>query len=233
LGRTEVTVGQFRAFTEATGYRTDAEREGWSFVCCASKPLAATWRSRNYWERRQGASWRNPGFPQSDDDPVVEMSWQDAAEFCKWLSSETGQDYRLPSEAEWEYAARAGSQADSVSDVDGAGWHRDNSELRTHPVGKKQPNAWGLYDTLGNAWEWVADVWSANYGGAPADGAARREGGTAMPHVAAGEGRPLRGGAWGLERETLRFTDRPGFGLHQSCNNSGFRIARSIPQTGE
>jgi len=228
-----VTVGQFRAFTEATGYRTDAEREGWSFVCCASKPLAATWRSRNYWERRQGASWRNPGFPQSDDDPVVEMSWQDAAEFCKWLSSETGQDYRLPSEAEWEYAARAGSQADSVSDVDGAGWHRDNSELRTHPVGKKQPNAWGLYDTLGNAWEWVADVWSANYGGAPADGAARREGGTAMPHVAAGEGRPLRGGAWGLERETLRFTDRPGFGLHQSCNNSGFRIARSIPQTGE
>jgi formylglycine-generating enzyme required for sulfatase activity len=228
IGRTEVTVRQFRAFTTATGYRTDAEKEGWAWTCCSTRPPESGWRSRGYWERREGASWRNPGFSQSDDDPVVAISWHDAAEFCKWLSAETGQNYRLPSEAEWEYAARAGAETDTVTDAGEAGWYRDNSGLRTHPVAQKQANAWGLYDTLGNAWEWVADVWAVDYSGAPTDGSARSEGGSASAHIEAGDGRPLRGGAWGLERETLRYTDRPAFGSHQRCNNSGFRIARSV-----
>ena len=228
LGQTEVTVALFRAFTDATGYRTDAEKEGWTWVCCTAKPLAATWRSRGYWERREGANWRNPGFPQTGNDPVVAISWQDAVEFCKWLSTETGRTYRLPSEAEWEYAARSGRTAESPADPDQAGWHRDNSGLKTHPVARKQPNAWGVYDMLGNAWEWVADVWAQDYTGAPADGSPRRDGGSPFQGLDAGEARPLRGGAWGLEREMFRYAGRPPFGLHQSCNNSGFRVARSL-----
>ena len=164
LGRTEVTVRQFRTFTQATGYRTDGEKEGWSWVCC--------------WAKREGVNWRNPGFSQSDDDPVVALSWHDAVEFCKWLSAETKQEYRLPSEAEWEYAARAGNQAEYPTDLDQAAWYKENSEGKTQPGAQKQPNAWGLYDVLGNGWEWVADVWSQDYRGAPADGSARRDGGS-------------------------------------------------------
>ncbi len=227
LGKTEITIRQFRAFTEATGYRTDAEKENMGWVCCWSKPEAATWQSRGYWRRREGANWRNPGFTQSDDDPVVEISWQDAVEFCKWLSAETRQTYRLPSEAEWEYAARAGNDGEAPTELEKVAWFIDNSELRTHPVSAKRPNSWGLYDMLGNAWEWVADVWSEDYTGAPADGSARREGGSAFGKLGVGAGRVLRGGGWGLERGEARFASRPVFGLNDRCNNSGFRVARS------
>jgi formylglycine-generating enzyme required for sulfatase activity len=212
LGRTEVTVRQFRAFVQATGYRTEAEKEGWAWVCC--------------WSKRDGASWLNPGFPQSEDDPVVALSWHDAVAFCKWLSAETAQEYRLPSEAEWEYAARAGSQAEIPSDPDPAAWYKDNSDGRTHPVAQKQPNAWGVFDMLGNGWEWVADVFSEGYAGAPTDGSARRDGGSAGRSFTAGDGRALRGGAWGLGREALSLAGRAPFGSHERCNNSGFRIAR-------
>ncbi len=214
LGRTEVTVKQFRAFVEATDYRTDAEKEGWTWICC--------------WSRRDGVDWRSQGFPQSDDDPVVALSWHDAVAFCKWLAAEAGQEYRLPSEAEWEYAARAGTDAEYPAGLEQAAWYKHNSEGKTHPVGRKQPNAWGLYDMLGNAWEWVADVWSESYSGAPADGSARLDGGTGHKSFAPGDGRVLRGGAWGLPGTALRFAERPPFGSHERCNNSGFRIARSV-----
>jgi formylglycine-generating enzyme required for sulfatase activity len=233
VGRTEVTVRQFRAFTEATGYRTDAEKEGWLWVCRGSKEKGAGWRSRDYWSKAERASWRNPGFSQSDDDPVVALSWHDAVEFCKWLSRETGHEYRLPSEAEWEYAARAESQMEHPSDLNQVAWYKDNSEAKTQPVARKQPNAWGLYDMLGNSWEWVADVWSDDYTGAPTDGSARLDGGSPHSGFAAGDGRPLRGGAWGLERAELRFAGRPAFGSHQRCNNSGFRIARSFQRPAQ
>ncbi len=217
LAKTEVTVRQFRTFVAATGYRTDAEREGWTFLCC--------------WSKEEGANWRKPGFPQSDEDPVMALSWSDAQEFVKWLSKETGDDYRLPSEAEWEYAARAGSQADFPADVDAYAWYSQNSEGKSHPVGQKQPNAWGLYDMLGNAWEWAADVWANDYTGAPTDGSARRDAGTAGRGFGVGEGRPLRGGGWGLGRGAMRFDQRAGFELHNRCNNSGLRVARSIQGT--
>jgi formylglycine-generating enzyme required for sulfatase activity len=214
LGRTEVTVRQFRAFTTATGYQTDAEKEGWTWVCC--------------WSRLEGGSWRNPGFPQSEDDPVVALSWHDAVEFCKWLSAETGQQFRLPSEAEWEYAARAGIQEEYPPDLDVTAWYQANSQGKTHPVARQEPNAWRLYDMLGNAWEWVADVWSENYAGAPTDGSARRGGGGPYKAIVAGDARILRGGGWGLPRAGLRLAARPPFALHDRCNNSGLRIARSV-----
>jgi formylglycine-generating enzyme required for sulfatase activity len=228
MGRTEVTVRQFRAFTEATGYKTEAEREGSAWICHGSKDDTVVWRSRGYWTAENGRSWRDPGFPQTDDHPAVALSWIDAVEFCKWLSSETGDQYRLPSEAEWEYAARAGSKSEP-SDLNQVAWYKVNADVRSHPVGEKKPNAWNVHDMLGNAWEWVADIWSENYSGAPTDGSARLDGGTGVGPLAPGDVRPLRGGGWCLESAESRFSARAGFGLHQRCNNSGFRVARSFP----
>jgi len=158
----------------------------------------------------------------------VAISWQDAVEFTKWLSRETGAQYRLPTEAEWEYAARAGGQAQESADLSAEAWYKVNSGGKTHPVGQKKPNAWGLYDMLGNAWEWVADFWWEDYSGAPADGSARLGIGSPIGALKAGEVRLLRGDAWRLERAEARYASRPPFGLHQRCNNSGFRIARTI-----
>jgi formylglycine-generating enzyme required for sulfatase activity len=228
LGKTEITVAQFRAFIEATGYKTDAERENPAWVCLGPQGGSAGWRSRGYWKTVEGASWRNPGFAQADDHPAVAISWNDAVEFTAWLSRKTGQEFRLPSEAEWEYAARAGSTDAGPADLGQNAWNRDNSNGATHPAGRKQSNAWGLYDMLGNAWEWVADVWRSDYAEAPADGSARMNGGTAFDRYKVGEVRLLRGGAWCLEAAESRFASRPQFGASQSCNNSGFRIARTV-----
>ena len=228
LGMTEVTVRQFRAFTEATGYRTDAEREGDTWICHWSADGSTSSQRRGFWSMEKGINWRNPGFSQSDDDPVVATSWFDATEFCKWLSKETGGQFRLPTEAEWEYAARAGAEGEQPSGLGDVAWYNVNSNGSTHPAAGKKPNAWGLYDMLGNSWEWAADVWSNSYTGAPSDGSARVDGGSPVGPFAAGDVRPLRGGAWCLESGDSRFSARPGFGLHQRCNNSGFRIARTV-----
>lgn len=233
LGRTEVTVTQFRAFINATGYKTDAEKENPAWVCNGPQQPNAGWRSRGYWTAAEGTNWRNPGFTQEGDHPVVAVSWNDAVEFARWLSRETGQEFRLPSEAEWEYAARAGSDAAGPSDLGRVAWHRDNSNRGTHSVALKQANPWGLVDMLGNAWEWVADVWRSDYAGAPVDGSARVDGGSAFGRLQAGELRVLRGGGWCLEAGESRFASRPQFGASQSCNNSGFRIARTIPNGPE
>ena len=110
----------------------------------------------------------NPSDPVGDDLPVVNVSWQDAQEFVKRLSEETGQTYRLPTEAEWEYACRAGSTGlfhfgnDTAQLADYA-WCKSNSEGRLHPVGQKKPNAWGLYDMAGNTWEWCEDWWDPEF----------------------------------------------------------------------
>ncbi len=160
LGQTEVTRQQFQAFIAATGYRTDAEMLGF-----ASFPKNLGWYSG------PGISWREPGFPQTGQDPVICLSWFDAQEFCAWLSRQTGRTFRLPSEAEWEYACWAGQlEAPSLEAIPSGSWFRYNSEGRTHPVAQKRPNAWGLYDMLGNAWEWCLDGWEGNYEGAPSDG---------------------------------------------------------------
>jgi len=182
LGRIPVTVGQFRAFINATGYRTQAEVEG----------TAHQWTQKD-WLPVAGLNWRNPGFAQTDEHPVVCVSWNDAMAFCGWLSGKDGRAYGLPTEAQWEYACRAGATTlwnfgDDESRVGEHAWFCENSGGTTHPVGRKKPNAWGLCDMHGNMYEWCDDWFAADYYGvSPADDPQGPPG---------GEGRVLRGGCW-------------------------------------
>ena len=148
IGVTEVTVEQFRLFVEQTGYVTDAEKHGWAFVT-----------GERDWHFELLLDWRHPGYLQTDREPVVCLGWYDAVAFCRWVSVKTGYSIRLPSEAEWEYACRAGTTGDHAGSLGEMGWYAWNSAGRTHPVAQKKPNAWGLYDMQGNAWEWVQDLY--------------------------------------------------------------------------
>lgn len=132
----------------------------------------------------------NPSnFTDEPTLPVESVSWLEATDFCKRLSALTGKIYRLPSEAEWEYACRAGSTGDYAGDANAMAWHSGNSGGRTQPVGQRQPNGFGLYDMHGNVWEWCADTHHYFYQGAPADGSAWMSGGK-------GDLRMIRGGSW-------------------------------------
>ena len=229
LAISEVTVRQFRAFVQATRYKTDAEISGHSFACC--------------WRPKLGITWQYPGFLQNENEPVVTISWNDAVAYCRWLSEETDEKYRLPGEAEWEYVCLAGNKNDPNHPLDSMAWYSDNSEGRTHVVATKKGNDLGLFDMRGNAWEWTQDVYHENYIGAPEDGKPWLSGGSEAQrgYLKPGEGRVLRGGAWGLTENMhpvsydLRISSRPVFGYNESCNNSGFRLARSIsvPPPGE
>jgi formylglycine-generating enzyme required for sulfatase activity len=117
------------------------------------------------------------GYPDTENNPVETVSWYEAREFCTALSAITGRTFTLPSEAQWEYACRAGtttlySWGDSDSLIGDYAWWSNNSSSQTHPVGTKLPNPWGLYDMQGNVWEWCLDSWHTNYCGAPTDGSA-------------------------------------------------------------
>jgi formylglycine-generating enzyme required for sulfatase activity len=136
----------------------------------------------------------NPSDFKGDDLPVEQVSWVDVQEFIKKFNEKEGADkYRLPSEAEWEYACRAGTTTrysfdNSKSKFGYHGWYVNNSDVETHTVGQKKPNSWGLYDMHGNVWEWVQDEWHDSYDGAPADGSAWEVGDGAV--------RVYRGGCW-------------------------------------
>jgi len=154
----EVTLNQFAVFAGRAEYRTDAERDG----------QGAAGRLNGKWiEQAPQFNWRAMGYERDGDEPVVNVSWNDALAFCEWLSKTEKAKYRLPSEAEWEYACRAGSTnafywgADAARKFEFA-WTGGNSGGQPHPVGALLPNAWGLHDTLGNAYEYCADSWSTN-----------------------------------------------------------------------
>jgi len=144
LGVYPVTKGQFAAFVSDADYETEAE------------------------QARDKQTWRDPGFVQTDDDPVVCVSWNDSVKFCEWLSRKEKKTYGLPTEAQWEYACRAGtttaySFGDEPQMLGDYAWYGDNSGGRTHPVGSKQPNPWGLYDMHGNVLQWCADYYDQKY----------------------------------------------------------------------
>jgi formylglycine-generating enzyme required for sulfatase activity len=179
LGQFEVTLGQFRQFCEATGYETEAERDGtggWGYEPDTGKCVG----------RRPQYNFRQVGFPQSDDHPVLNVTFRDAVAFCSWVSKKEGQRYRLPTEAEWEYACRAGSTTrfhfgddpaelpryayvvnvpgrDEFAHVQHQVHFLRPGESLTAKVGSRLPNAFGLYDMLGNVWEWTNDWHSDDY----------------------------------------------------------------------
>lgn len=155
LGKFPVTRGQFARFVQETNFRTEAEKGTSGGFGLENGKLV----------QKKEYTWRNPGFPQTDDDPVVIVTWDDAKAFTGWLSRKTGTQFDLPTEAQWEFACRAGTRNATfvgAPQPDAVAWHRGNSELRTHPVGQKALNPWGLGDMQGNVWEWCAD-WYAPY----------------------------------------------------------------------
>jgi eukaryotic-like serine/threonine-protein kinase len=227
LGTREVTVGQFRQFVEETGYRTEVERASQGGI--GYDPRARTFR------RGHAYTWRNTGWEQTDDHPVVNVTWNDAVAFCKWLSRAEGRTYELPTEAEWEYACRAGTATafwvgNDLEDLpgianvaDGTARVKFQSGTMTRgvdgfafsaPVGRFRPSAWGLHDMHGNAWEWCADWYS------PYDTEETRD----PKGPALGRERVLRGGSWYGDvthcRSARRFRATPDTG-HV---NFGFRI---------
>jgi formylglycine-generating enzyme required for sulfatase activity len=172
-----------------------------------------------------------PTLPYGDEargfgkgrQPAVDVTWHGAMAYCRWLSERTGKTYRLPTEAEWEYAARAGSTTrysfgDDEASLDEHGWSLSNSERSTAPVAGKKPNAWGLHDMHGNVWEWCLDGWgiSSNYPSAA----------VIDPYVSSGAFRVIRGGGWGGFSGFCRSARR--VGLDPSLRSSeqfGFRVA--------
>ncbi len=212
LGVYEVTRGQFRSFVDDTSYKTEAEKNGKGGVG-VDRATGKAGVNPNF-------NWRDMGWDQTDDQPVINVSWNDAAAFCAWLSRKEGKTYRLPTEAEWEYACRAGSeQAFSFGADPGLigqfAWNKENAGLHTHPVGRLKPNPWGLYDMHGNVWEWCADYYQP-YQAAPQ---------TDPEGPATGAERIVRGGSWGYAAEVCRAANRykePA----GNCNwNFGFRAA--------
>ena len=236
LARTEITVGQFRAFILATGYETDARREGYSHIYADSTGRVT---------RRKGITWRNDfaGHDALDSHPVLHVSWHDASAYAAWLAEATGLPYRLPSEAEFEYAIRGGTEtpywwgdgspASPVTNLAGEGditrrrrtWDEPFADYSDGywgpaPVGSFVTNPFGLYDLGGNVAEWVEDCWHGSYTRAPRDG-------RAWVNVGC-DRRVVRGGFWGSSPKRSRSAFRLAGSPDQRGPHLGFRVARSL-----
>ena len=207
VGVYEVTREEYGAFVEETGHAGGSGCYVWT---------------GSEWKDRQDVGWRNPGYAQTGRDPVVCVNWEDAQAYVEWLRGKMGEWYRLLSEAEWEYAARAGSRTrysfgDEITESD-ANYGRNIG--KTRPVGSYRANGYGLYDMHGNVWEWVEDCWNDNYEGAPTDGKAWKSGDCGR--------RVLRGGSWNSYPRDLRSADRLRNGSGLRVDSVGFRVARTL-----
>jgi formylglycine-generating enzyme required for sulfatase activity len=208
MGKYEVTVGEFRKFVNDTSYITEAEKNG-----CTNYEAKYGWTQADLtWEYYVHL------YKQTESDPVLCISWHDAKAYTKWLSKKTGKKYRLPSEAEWEYSARAGT-VDNYSfkdenNIDDYAWHASNSVGKSHKVGLKKPNRWGLYDIHGNAWEWCEDGYVNSYTNTPRNGSENNS----------GTKKVLRGGSWFNDEYRLRVAGRKMRDPSNSSYYNGFRL---------
>lgn len=223
IGVYEVTRDEYSRFVHATSHSSGDDS------CLVNEG--------DHWEERAGQDWLNLEFPQTLRHPVVCISWNDAAAYVAWLSQRTGMDYRLPSAAEWEYAARAGTStpwywggsteeqcnfANGADEATGFPWriHCNDGHARTALVGSFQANAFDLHDMLGNAWEWVQDCFNWSYAGAPATGHAWEEGDCSA--------RVMRGASWASTSNYLRAAHRAGERVTFRSDYTGFRVARTL-----
>ena len=232
LGMYEVTRGQFRQFIEDTGYKTEAEAGDGAYGWGESE--------KELFNKRKELTWRNSGFTETDDHPVVNVSWNDAVRFAEWLSRKDGEVYRLPTEAQWEYSCRGGTTSrysfgNNADEMVKYGNIADGSARRAFPnrstispqdgyvcsapVGRFKPNAFGLYDMHGNASEWCAD-WMGDY---PIDPVTDPTG------PAKGSVRVYRGGGWVSSTGVTRAADRNAYDPSFRINELGFRLARVAP----
>jgi formylglycine-generating enzyme required for sulfatase activity len=240
MGSSEAEIEQIRKIDD--WWKENAGREGPLHEVAIPEPFAVgrfavtfdewdTAQADADWQRVTGLEPRKPdarGWGRGNR-PVIHVSWDDAQAYAKWLSARTGKTYRLLSEAEWEYAARAGTTSrywfgDDNSQLGEHAWFSANSGGKTHPVGQKTPNSWGLHDVYGNVYEWVEDCWNASYAGKPdrlkASGAALTAGDCSR--------RVLRGGSWSNIPRNLRSASR-GWSLRGNRDDSnGFRLARTL-----
>ena len=229
VGKYPVTVGQFRLFVSETAYRTVAEGQGWGWVYDKAK---------KHWTKKSGASWKNPGFEIWDDQPVTMICHADAEVFCEWLSKKEGRRYHLPTEAQWEYAARGGQEgrrypwgddypdgskanlADRNSPVPWADFTLDDHSAGPSPVGSYDPNGFGLYDMVGNVWNFCADYYDSK----AYEGTASKV--SVDPTVAVkGVKRVTRGGNWAFGAGIARNAFRYGVEMDLCTDISGFRVA--------
>jgi formylglycine-generating enzyme required for sulfatase activity len=211
IGVYPVTVGQFREFVNDAKYQTEAEKLGGAYRRFPG----------GKWANDPNATWLNPSCEQTNEHPVVCVSWNDAQAFCTWLSQKEGRKYALPTEAQWEYSCRAGSSTkyyfgDNDQEAGDYFWYSGNSGWKTYPVGLKKPNAWGLYEMGGHVRNWCQDAYDQNYYkvSLKEDPAGPND----------GDARVLRGGNWNtaltLCRSAYRYSHTP-----SSRNaNGGFRV---------
>jgi formylglycine-generating enzyme required for sulfatase activity len=194
MGTTEVTVGQFRQFVTESKYPIDD-------------------------------AWLKPGWEQSEQHPVVNVTWPNALAFCEWLSKKEDRTYCLPTEAEWEYCCRAGREktrycfSNEDADLDKYAWHASNSASKTHPVGQLDPNAWGLYDMHGNAWEHCQDCYDADY---------YQHSPKQNPQGEGGLHRTRRGGGWQSAPAHCRCAFRDHDAPEARSNQLGFRVVAQV-----
>ncbi len=218
LGQTEVTKGQFNAFVSATHYQTEAETGDGCYA----------WTGTD-WKKDKKYNWRNVGFTQTDEHPVVCVSWNDAMAYITWLNQKTGKSYRLPTEAEWEYAARAGTKtpfytgaclSSTQANYDGNTPYNNcakgDYKQHTVTVGSYPANAWGLSDMAGNVWEWTCSAYVANYDGSEKQCISKND---------ANSSRVLRGGSWFSNARGTRSAYRRNLTPDDRSYYFGFRFA--------
>jgi formylglycine-generating enzyme len=223
LGKYPVTVGEFEMFITETGYKTDADKaKGDSLEL----------------NKRTGTNWRcdvNGNIQEDKRHPVMYVSWNDATEYCKWLSKKTGMEFRLPTEAEWEYACRAGTatpfstgknittdQANYNGNYPYTGYPKGKYVGKTTPVGTYPPNAWGVYDMHGNVWEWCSDWYGKDY-----YDICKNQGVVTDPRGPEfGADRVLRGGGWYRKAGSLRSAYRSYVPPDRRFRRCGFRLSR-------
>jgi len=206
IGKYEVTRGQYAEFVNATERKSDG-----------------CWIYDGIWKVDSARNWRSPGYSQTDEDPVACVSYEDAKAYNAWLSRETGHAYRLPSEAEWEYAARAGTTTryHFGNDINSSRANYGRDKGKTVPVGRYPSNAFGLHDVHGNLWEWTEDCWNESYAGAPSNTNVWTAGNCRF--------RVLRGGSWDSVPRVVRSANRGGNNPEDPSDDNGFRVARTLP----